>query len=123
MTRTLRSAALGAVMVAALATCLAILTPPARAASCLNAAKGYATHGSLIGTESLQVAYINESKWTRQYTYDADRHYSNGDWSYSVTVYGGGPHQYGTAGNAYRYTAIFSALQQTSWYVQQYSIC
>jgi hypothetical protein len=123
MTRASRGVALGAAVMAALATCLALLTPSARAAQCFNDGKGYATHGILQGTESLDVGYINESRWSGNHTYDADRHYSNGNWSYSVTVVGGGPHQYGTSGNVYRYSAIFSAQLLTSWSVTQWSIC
>lgn len=96
------------------------------AASCFVDGHGAATDGSLCCNIEVYdvIAYINESDWTGNLAYNANRY--DGNWTQTFHVYvPSGPYVYGTSGNAYRRTAIqrggYSSM--TSWYAIEYAIC
>ena len=105
-------------------TAVLIVRPTnASAASCLSDIAGAATVGPLYSQYWLALDYINESTWSGDNGYYAQRRYSSGALSYNVFV-SNGNHQYGTSGNTYRRTTIDNAGDVNySWREAQYYIC
>lgn len=100
------------------------IAPPASAGTCLSDIDGAGASGPLQTPDWLKTDYINASDWSGDNFYYAERHYSNGSISYSVTLYDGGSWEYGTSGNTYRFTAIDPGGGILfSWSVSQWQIC
>lgn len=100
--------------------------PIASANECVVNAEGSGSYGSLsAGAELyLDFNYINQSDWTGNHNYNANRYYSNGSMSYTHFVYLGGGWEYGTSGNVYRQSSIQAgSLALTSWSIWQGQIC
>jgi hypothetical protein len=110
--------------VATLAT-LAVLAVPSLAwADCIKNATGAGVMGGLCcNTEVVfPTQYINDSDWTGNLAYNANRYYSDGSPSYHLYV-SSGPANYGTSGDVFRATGDQRGGYSTmsSWSMIQYS--
>jgi hypothetical protein len=115
-------------LLVALAGVLVLLVLPqvALANNCLVDGHGAATDGPLCCNNQVydKLAYINESDWSGNLAYDANRYDSGGTQTYHEYV-SSGPWEYGTSGNTYRETAIqrggYSSM--SSWEAVEYALC
>lgn len=107
------------------AAAVAMLVIPAAAwADCIKDAAGSGTQGGLCCNYSvmLPITYINDSDWTGNLAYNANRYDGGGAQTYHVYV-SSGSWNYGTSGDVYRSTEIQrgGSSNMSAWTAIQYA--